>query len=300
MSTTLRAVRGFVVIKNKDDATEIEGMQVEVEDTNVAGVPIKNVVIQTAAPAPLTTPPGPDPAFAIPSHGLTLTLQGDVGGVRSTYTVDNSDPWIVDTSSPTQAHLAGSLQAEPTDSSGRLLPVSINTDVLANAASPRETECATQSPVQRLFGFEDARSWSSKDASLFLVTTPTVQGCGALGVKGQGYFRIDGARFSTSEVTVDSALSVDLFVPAPQPNPFWLGAIQMYLSCPSADLNNQYIAQVDLTGRPQGNYSTLRFPLPGFVKDKLRNPVKDCSVSLAMNINPTSGAWILDNLRFSP
>jgi hypothetical protein len=74
----------------------------------------------------------------------------------------------------------------------------------------------------------------------------------------------------------------------------------MYLSCPSGNVSNQYIGQVELTGKPQNHYSTLRFPLPSVTLSTLARPLNDCSFSFALNVNPTGRTWILDNLRFSP
>jgi hypothetical protein len=143
-------------------------------------------------------------------------------------------------------------------------------------------------------------SWSSSQATLSLVTSPITQGCGALGIAGQGYMTINGAAFSTSEVTLAPALSVDLFIPANQPNPYWLGALQMYLTCPSGNVFNAYIGQDELTGSPTGRYSTFRYPLPSNVTSTLQRQLNDCSFSFALNVNQTGRTWSLDDLRFTP
>ena len=101
------------------------------------------------------------------------------------------------------------------------------------------------------------------------MTSPIRQGCGALGIQGSGYMPINSIAFVAGGLTVTAALSVDLFIPNNQPNQFYLGALQMYLSCPSVGSYNQYIGQVELTGKPQNAYSTLRFPLPTAVKNTL-------------------------------
>jgi hypothetical protein len=167
-------------------------------------------------------------------------------------------------------------------------------------ASPQSSACAALSPLQRLFGFEDSFSWDSSVAQLSLVTSPVTQGCGALGIGGSGYMPITGMSFSTAGMSLNTALSVDLFIPTNQPNPFWLGALQMYLSCPSGNVFNQYIGQVELTGRPQNQYSTLRFPLPAQVSSTLARGLGDCFFSFALNVNQTNRTWALDNLRFTP
>ena len=112
---------------------------------------------------------------------------------------------------------------------------------------------------------------------------------------------IASARFSTADLTLNTAASVDLFIPSNQPNPSWLGALQMYLTCPSANVFNQYIGQVELTGKPTNHFSTLRFPLPGQTVSTLtQSPANQCYFSLGLNVNQTGQTWILDNLRFTP
>ena len=111
---------------------------------------------------------------------------------------------------------------------------------------------------------------------------------------------INGDGFSTVGLNPTVAVSVDLFVPSSQPNPFWTGALQMFLSCPSANVFNQYIGQVELTGKPQNRYSTLRFPLPAATQSTLAQSLSDCAFSFALNVNQTNRTWILDNLRFTP
>ena len=99
---------------------------------------------------------------------------------------------------------------------------------------------------------------------------------------------------------VTNAASVDLFIPSAQPNPFWTGALQMYLSCPSGNTYHQFIGQVDLTGKPQSRYSTLRFPLPASIRTLLGQPHDDCSIQFALNVNNTPQTWLFDNFRFTP
>jgi hypothetical protein len=126
------------------------------------------------------------------------------------------------------------------------------------------------------------------------------QGCGALGVAGQGFMPIVSSPFSTTGLSLKPALSVDLFIPPNQPNLFYLGALQMYLTCPASNVFNQYIGQVELTGKPLNHYSTLRFPLPSATSATLAVPQDGCFLGFALNVNPTGQSWLLDNLRFTP
>lgn len=158
--------------------------------------------------------------------------------------------------------------------------------------------CDAITHVQRLFGFEDVSLWRSTVAGLSSVPNPRTEGCFALGVTGSGYMPIEGSRFPASAANKPSKMSVDLFIPTGQPNPSWLGALQSYLECPSANLFNAYIGQVELTGRPVGAYSTLTFNLPANVKSTLAGSFNDCSIKFALNVNQTGKAWTLDKLKF--
>jgi DNA mismatch repair protein MutH len=57
---------------------------------------------------------------------------------------------------------------------------------------------------------------------------------------------------------------------------------------------------VELTGKPQNKFSTLRFPLPAATVNTLGRPLNDCFFTIALNVNQTGKRWILDNLRFTP
>jgi len=180
------------------------------------------------------------------------------------------------------------------------LPIVVNVDASGVPTTAQSSACANQSSLARLFGFEDVQRWSSTAGVLSLVTSPVTQGCGALGVKGQGYLPITGSAFTTRGLVTNSAASVDLFIPGNQPNPSYVGALQMYLSCPSGNLFNQYVGQVLLTGKPQNSYSTLRIPLPAVIKSTLARTLDDCAFTLGLNVNATGQTWLIDNLRFTP
>jgi hypothetical protein len=111
---------------------------------------------------------------------------------------------------------------------------------------------------------------------------------------------ITTSAFATPLAGTSGKLALDLFIPGAQPNPYWLGAIQMYASCPSANMNNAYIGQVELTGKPIGAYSTLSFPIPAPILSTLSAAHSDCRFSVAVNMNPTPTQPTLDNLRFTP
>jgi hypothetical protein len=277
----------------------LDSLRVDVADTTVAGVPLTNLLIATTAPAPLTSigDPSGGTFLGVAAGQMTLRVSGKMNGVDTVFFALNDSPWRVDAATPA-FHLQGGLTLPHVAPNGG--SVTVTADAHGTPATAQTTACAAETGLQRLFGFEDVQRWSSTQAALSLATAPLTQGCGALGVQGSGYMTIAGGPFSTSGLATNAAASVDLFIPGNQPNPSWLGALQMYLSCPSGNVFNQYIGQVELTGKPQSHYSTLRFPLPSAVQSTLARPLDDCAFSFALNVNATGQTWLLDNLRFTP
>jgi hypothetical protein len=70
------------------------------------------------------------------------------------------------------------------------------------------------------------------------------------------------------------------------------------MSCPSANVYNAYIGQVELTEKPQGAFSTVSFTVPSFLVGVLNGSHNDCSFSIAVNMNQTPDLPVLDNHRF--
>ena len=281
--------------------TALNDFHADLADMTVAGASLTNLRLSTVQPAPLATITDPVAGtfLGVPAGQLQLRIFGKMNGADTFFNVATSSPWRVDVSA-SSFNLSGQLALDNLGPGGSSLPVTVAAAASGTPATTATSACAAAPSLDRLFGFEDVQSWTSAQAALSLVTSPVTQGCGALGVSGQGYMTITGGAFTTSAVTTNAAASVDLFIPGNQPNQFYLGALQMYLSCPSGNVFNQYIGQIELTGKPQNQYSTLRFPLPAATLSTLAQPLKDCSFSFALNANPTGQRWILDNLRFTP
>jgi hypothetical protein len=281
--------------------TALNGLQIDVADMTIAGVSLTNLQVAAARPAPLSTINDPvlGSFLGVPAGALRLRVTGKMNGADTSFNALNDTPWRVDVSS-SAFRVRGQLSLNNLGPNGSALPLTITADASGVPTTAQSAACGAESSLQRLFGFEDVQRWTSTQAALSLVTSPVTQGCGALGVSGQGYIPIAGGTFTTSGLTKNAAASVDLFIPGNQPNQSYLGALQMYLSCPSGNVFNQYIGQVALTGKPQNQYSTLRFPLPAVTSSTLARPLNDCSFSFALSVNLTGHTWILDNLRFAP
>ncbi len=155
----------------------------------------------------------------------------------------------------------------------------------------------TTNPV---FSFDTASDWSSTTADLRAEGTEITQGTASLGVLASGYAEISSRAFDPAELgAVSSVLSVDVFVPDEQPNPYWMGALQAYATCPAAGIYDAYLGQQDLTFLFRGEFNTVEFPpLPPEVVAAFSSPGQACWFKLALNVNEGSGEHLLDNLAF--
>lgn len=155
----------------------------------------------------------------------------------------------------------------------------------------------TTNPV---FSFDNSSDWSSTTADLRAEGTEITQGTASLGVQASGYAEILSRAFDPAELgAVSSVLSVDVFVPTEQPNPYWMGAIQAYATCPAVGIYDAYLGQEDLTFLFRGEFNTVEFPpLPAEVVTAFSTPGQACWFKLALNVNDGSGEHLLDNLAF--
>lgn len=102
-----------------------------------------------------------------------------------------------------------------------------------------------------------------------------------------------------SGIAPGAAFRVDLQLPTTQPNPYWFGAMQMFVTAVSRGVYNQYLGQVELTGQPLGVFKTHEFPLPAFVIQSLQgSSYADLQVTIVLNVPfAGTGTYLLDNLR---
>jgi FtsP/CotA-like multicopper oxidase with cupredoxin domain len=146
-----------------------------------------------------------------------------------------------------------------------------------------------------IFGFEDPNDFSSSTTQLGISSTHT-EGSFAVSVKAGGFNVLKSRTFElTSKLSQN--VSLDLFLPQEQPNPFWFGAVQLYVDCPSKAVNNAFVSQVELTGKTRNTFNRLSFPVPSTIIDQV-GTCSDFSFSVALNvpINAT-GTYLFDNVQ---
>ncbi|HTQ06090.1 MAG TPA: hypothetical protein VMI54_19645 [Polyangiaceae bacterium] len=168
------------------------------------------------------------------------------------------------------------------------------------------TEALTSGDI---LGFESPSGWSTTTAGAVLSSsTQHDQGAFSLEVKpspSNGYTPLKSVQLSTLgqvSLQVSPTLAVDVMLPTQEPNPNWLGTAQVYLNCPSRNVFNVFLAQVELTGKPLNTWNTLNFPLTNATVSSLLNAgYNDLTVTVVLNVPvPTTGLYHVDNLRFVP
>jgi hypothetical protein len=148
-----------------------------------------------------------------------------------------------------------------------------------------------------VFGFEDPAHWQSSVA-LSSSTTHT-QGAVSLGVKAKGYTEVTSVALP-SLTGVTGLFRIDLLLPTAQPNPFWLGTAQLFVSVPSKGVNNEYLGLQELTGKPLNQFFSLDFNLPQALVTTLQaGGYSDFKVKVVLNVPfDATGTYLVDNLRF--
>ncbi|MFC1642261.1 hypothetical protein ACFL5O_06185, partial [Myxococcota bacterium] len=162
-------------------------------------------------------------------------------------------------------------------------------------ADPQEG--GTTSP---LLNFESLDDWSGDLDVMTQETEFRTQGTAALGIEGSGYALVQSRPFVAAEEigSATDQLSVDVLIPSAQPDPHWLGALQLYVTCPAHELFDAHQGQVELTPLFVDEFNTVTFTLSEPAVEALNDEAAWCSLGLALNANSGSGRYVLDNLAF--
>lgn len=155
--------------------------------------------------------------------------------------------------------------------------------------------------------FDSPSLWhvTQGSVSALQATTQRTSGSAALAVvQPSGYTRIESSALASTSaglagLATGAKVAVDINIPSQQANPYWYGAVQMYFSCPSHNIYNGYLGQVELTGKRTGVYQTIRFAIPDYVASAIAGTTfSDLTVGIVINVPQNSpGTYLLDNLR---
>ncbi len=160
---------------------------------------------------------------------------------------------------------------------------------------------ADLTPFPLLTAFEDVGEWIASQGTLSVDTELFTEGFASMRVDFGGYTELSSVQFAKSDFPdLGNTLLVDVFVPEAQPESGYAGAVQAYISVPSAGLVHEYIGQVELTPLTRGAFSTASFSLTAPAVAALAGNYADAQVHLAVNLASDAPDRVrLDNLRFA-
>ena len=142
--------------------------------------------------------------------------------------------------------------------------------------------------------------WVPDEGTVSDVTGQSTEGTGSMSVNASGYVRLD-SRPANSWVFahVGSEIAIDVYVPpGGQPNPAWLGSLDLFLSIPSAEMFNTYVGHAELTPSGTG-WRTVSFALSAQAQTAQAGTHPDVRWGLATNTQGGAPALLLDNMRFA-
>lgn len=144
-----------------------------------------------------------------------------------------------------------------------------------------------------VLSFDDPAMWNGPGP--LASSSTSSEGVSSLAIRPRNYAVYESDPFPFSGRPRE--ILVDVQLPTTQANPNWYGSVQLYLDSASAGVYGAYVGVVELTGRPLGAFTTLRYAVPANIADQLRAGVKDLKVRLAFNVPATGNVYLLDNLR---
>lgn len=158
---------------------------------------------------------------------------------------------------------------------------------------------ALTSSQQRILGFESVGSGSSdwtSSAGTLTQSTRHVEGASSLAIANGGNAEIKSAALSSLGPVADK-LSLDLLLPAVQPNPNWMGTLKIVIECPSQQLSYEGLAEYQLQGRATEQFLRFEFPLSASTRSKLSTGTySDLRFKILLNVASGAGPWLLDRL----
>ncbi|KYF65531.1 hypothetical protein BE11_16370, partial [Sorangium cellulosum] len=158
-----------------------------------------------------------------------------------------------------------------------------------------EADSALSAGAAAALGFETLSGWTASAGSLSLSTTRS-EGSSALSVANAAFTVIQSAPFAIGQSEpIKSAVSLDVRVPAQQPNPWWAGEVTLAVQAPSKNVW-QTLGTRPLTGLAQGTFHRLVFDVPPAVQQALSGGASDLSFSISLNVPSGSGPHLLDRL----
>jgi len=168
--------------------------------------------------------------------------------------------------------------------------------ILRDPANPLDPPLGGNASV---LGMEDPYEWTGSGVTVGFDTRHT-QGESSVALAAKGFVTIKSQTFELTQA-LGRTISMDFFLPTQQANPFWFGAVQVYVDCPSRNVFNAFVGQVELTGKTRGAFNALSFPVSSSIINSVGSSCSDFDLSISVNVpNDSTGTYLIDNLRGVP
>lgn len=159
---------------------------------------------------------------------------------------------------------------------------------------PGEEEITSSS----VFTFDDVDSWHSEQVQLFQSNDVT-QGSGSVTFPSESWVRLVSSEFNTNDlVGVSDRIGFDIYIPDLPPDYYWFGQLNVFFTCPTANLHNAYVGHQPLQVLFDDEFNRVVFDLPSHVADVLQTENQLCRAALDFSFNPSFGSVIVDNGGF--
>jgi hypothetical protein len=156
-----------------------------------------------------------------------------------------------------------------------------------------------------LESFETLSSWQVEDGGSAVLSSNAVNGSESFSIKAAagGWTPIVSNAVSSTilrELAKSSNLaqvSFALNIPTTQPNPYWVGDAQMFISSPNANVFNAPLGEVNLTGLPEGRFNRIEFTIPSYAMPAITGDNSDVTFTIVLNVNAGTSGWLVDDLE---
>lgn len=158
---------------------------------------------------------------------------------------------------------------------------------------------ALSSSQQRILGFESvgpgSNDWTTS-SGVIAQSVRRVEGSGSLAIANGGNAELKSAPLSSLGPVADK-VTLDVLLPAAQPNPTWMGTVKLVIECPSPQLWYEGLAEYPLQGRATEQFLRFEFPLSASTRTKLSTGAySDLRFKVVLNVASAPGPWLLDRL----
>jgi hypothetical protein len=150
--------------------------------------------------------------------------------------------------------------------------------------------------------FENEKYWKISSGSKQEEENIRTQGKFSLKISGGGWQVLTSRTMNSEEIAceVSDIVEFDIANFDDNPDPWWIGNVTLSLTCPSANMYNIFIGNVDLKTIGTKTFNTMDCSVPSDAKNVLTGDYDDLFVTFTFNTRENSGPYYIDNLRFSP